>query len=86
MKNLLILAVLITSISTVKASCNITLYKKTIDAKTSYTLDGDSVSKRVIEKLSPVCKFTVKAMSGDQKRAMTIKSLQKRLAKLNTKK
>jgi len=67
------------------SDCEIVLYQKTSGAKTVYTLDGDSISLKVREKLSSQCKFTIKAMSATQKRTMTIKSLQKRLKKLGVK-
>lgn len=68
-----------------KASCNITLYKKSATAKTSYTLSGESISKKVIEKLSSQCDFAMKLMSVEQKRTMDIARLKARLAKLGVK-
>ena len=82
MKTILISLLLISS---AQAACNITLYTKTIGAKTSYTLEGDSISKKVIEKLSSQCAFDIKAMSATQKKAMQIKTLRRRLAKLQKK-
>lgn len=72
-------------ISSAQANCNITLYTKTVGSKTAYTLEGDSISQRVREKLSKQCTFNIKAMSAAQKKAMNIKSLKKRLAKLQKK-
>lgn len=79
MKTLLISLLLISS---AQAACNITLYNKTAGAKTSYTLEGESISQKVIAKLSTQCTFSIKTMSAAQKKAMTVKSLKKRLAKL----
>ena len=88
MKTLLIgSTLLLTLIANGQANttCNITLYNKTAGAKTSYTLEGESISQKVIAKLSTQCTFSIKTMSVAQKKAMTVKSLKKRLAKLTNK-
>lgn len=67
------------------ASCNITLQKKKAGAKTSYTMSGDTISKKVIAKLSKQCKFDFVIMSERQLKAMKIAKLKKQLAKLSQK-
>jgi len=83
MKKLLLISI-ITS-TCVSASCNITLYKKKFNSKTYYTLQGESISKKVIAKLAPSCKFSMKLMTEAQKREMKIKRLKSQLNKLGVK-
>lgn len=80
------IVLILLSINTLKAACTIDLYKKKLDAKTSYTLDGVSISKTIVTKLSSQCKFNIKLMSEEQKRKMAIARLKKKLVKLSEKK
>lgn len=85
MKNLIILITLVVTAQSANAQCSITLYKTKADSKTTYTKAGESISKKVIEKLSPQCSFDVRVMSAEQKRKMDINKLTKRLKKLQGK-
>jgi hypothetical protein len=87
MKSILFVSTLLLLISSqVKAStCNLTLLKKTASAKTAYTIAGETISKRVIEKLSTQCNIKLVVMSEKQKKALDIARLEKRLAKLKSK-
>lgn len=66
----------------VKADCNITLWKTSATSKTAYTKNGESISESIRIKLADQCKFDLKLMSLEQKRAFDINKLQKRLKKL----
>ena len=87
-KLLLLLSLLLFSFSVISESanassqCRIDLVKKTHTGKTSYTLNGDSISAKVIEKLSPQCDFDIRLMTSAEKRAFDINRLKVRLAKL----
>lgn len=85
MKNLIILTVLVATFTgaAANASCTINLKKKKAGAKTSYTMSGETISKKVVAKLSSQCKFNYSIMSVSELRAMKIAKLKKQLAKLN---
>ena len=87
MKKLLLISIITSTCvsASVSNSCNITLYKKKFNSKTYYTLQGESISKKVIAKLAPSCKFSMKLMTEAQKREMKIKRLKSQLKKLGAK-
>ena len=67
MKNLIVLITLLSTLNVAKSQdCTVTLYKKKPGAKTSYTLKGDTISKKVVEKLSTQCKFNFKLFTPSE--------------------
>ena len=83
MKRLLI-ATLILSTTNVMA-CNISMQVKKAGAKTAY-VNGVSVSAKIREALSSQCNIKYEVMSKTQVKAMQVKALETRLAKLKTSK
>lgn len=85
MRNLLLIATIIVTATVNNAmasNCNITLLKKKADAKTSYTVAGDRLSKKNIEKIAKVCKVQYKLMTPAQVKQLKVTQLKAKLAKL----
>lgn len=83
MKKLVLIATLITSISSI-AACDLTFQVKKDGAKTAY-INGVSVSAKIRDALSTQCTLKTTVMSKEEIKQMSIDSLEKRLAKLRTK-
>jgi cell shape-determining protein MreC len=62
-------------------ACSITLTKKTEKAKGA-TIDGVNVSERLQKAISSQCSVKFKVMSEEERKALQIESLKKRLEKL----
>lgn len=82
-KALVILAVafILSVINVVKAECNLTVLKKTENAKTAL-LGTTRLSKKTLEELNKHCKINYKVMSKEHSIQLRIKKLQQKLANL----
>jgi len=82
MKTLLFTSLLLLTAQSSFGACELTLYKKSLSAKTSYTKEGGTISSKITDKLKPYCKINFKMFTPDELRAMKIKRLEKQLSKL----
>ena len=66
--------------------CTINVVKKKPAAKSAFLKNGESISRRMMEKLSGQCEIKVRIMTRAELRAHKIMRLKKRLKKLSSEK
>ena len=85
MKNLIIVSTLLLIASNYSfAACNLDLYQTKQGAKSYYTVKGERLSLKTVQKLSNVCVVKSSLASEAMKKELKIRRLQAQLKKLTS--